>query len=176
MAQLGFVSRHSRFMPSKLCYDSTRGQCVTMLLATLKDLGTTIEKREAIAYISRQHYFQVIDEDREPYPSALYPEPRWQVLIAWARKDCVTRGWMFDHDENDCWQATRAGLYIYSDCAKKFLDGVWDVRRCYVWTDALKRRFLPTYEHSPKDLRRARTLYRDIDRQIFKDLFAGLRP
>ena len=130
-------------------------------------------KRETLGYISEQHYFQVIDEDLEPYPSALYPEPRWQVLIAWARKDCVTRGLMFDHDENDCWQITRDGLYLYSDCVRKFQDGPWDVRHCYVWTGTLKKRFLPTYESSPQDRPRPRTLYRDIDRQILADLLAG---
>jgi hypothetical protein len=140
-----------------------------------KDIGTTTSKHEALRYISEQHYFQVVAEDREPYPSAVYPEPRWHVLIAWARKDCVTRGCMFDHDENDCWQITRGGLYIYSNCARSFQDGTWEVRRCYVWTEALKKRFLPTYEPNSQDRPRPRTLYRDIDRQIFADLFAGFK-
>ena len=146
-----------------------------MLLAALKDIGTLTSKRDTIGYISQQHYFHIVDEDREPYPSAVYPEPRWQVLIAWARKDCVTRGLMFDHDENDYWQITRDGIFIYSNCVRKFQDGTFDVRRCYVWTAALKRRFLPTYEPSASDKTRPRTLYRDIDRQIFRDLFAGFR-
>jgi len=147
---------------------------VAMLLDALEAIGTMTSKRETITYISEHHYFRVVEEDLEPYPSALYPEPRWHVLIAWARKDCVQRGWMFKHDENDCWQITRDGLSILTKSVLKFRDGTWDVRRCYVWTDALKKHFLPTYEPSSKDRQRPRTLYRDIDRQIWKDLFVGL--
>lgn len=146
---------------------------MVMLLAALKDIGTMVSKREAIGYISEQKYFRVVEEDFDPYPSALYPEPRWHVLIAWARKDCVTRGLMFDHDENDCWQITRDGVYANSKCVQRFQDGSWDVRRCYVWTEVLKKRLLPTYEPSAQDRPRPRTLYRDIERQIFADLFAG---
>lgn len=158
-------------MPN-LYYDSTRGQCVVMLLTALKDIGTIVSKRETIGYIGEKRYFQVVDEDREPYPSAIYPEPRWHVLIAWARKDCVRRGLMFDHDEVDCWQITRNGIYMQSDCSQKFHDETWDVTRCYVWAAALKRRFLTSYEPSSKDTPRPRTLYRDIESSIWQDLFA----
>src|SRR3954469_13684018 len=122
-------------MPSQLHYDSTRGQCVVMLLTALKGIGTMATKREAIRYISHEGYFNVLPEDMDPYPSAAYPEPRWHVLIAWARKDCVTHGALFAHDEHDCWQITRDGLYEYFECRKKFQSGDWDVRRCYVWTE-----------------------------------------
>jgi len=83
---VGFGVSVAVAMPSDLRYDSTRGQCVVMLLAALKDIGTMTSKQEAIRYISDQHYFHVVEEDREPYPSAVYPEPRWHVLLAWARR------------------------------------------------------------------------------------------
>ena len=144
-----------------------------MLLDALAEIGTMTTKRETIAYISERHYFHIVAEDLEPYPSALYPEPRWHVLIAWARKDCVQHDWMFRHDQNDCWQITRDGLSVLSKAVQRFRDDTWDVRRCYVWTEALKRHVLPTYEPNSNDRPRPRTLYRDIDRQIRTDLFAG---
>ena len=146
-----------------------------MLLDAVADIGTITSKRETIAYISEHVYFPIIEEDLQPYPSALYPEPRWHVLIAWARKDCVQRGWMFHHDENDCWQITRDGLSILSKSAHRFRDGTWDVRRCYVWTEQLKRHFLPTYEPSSGDVQRPPTLYQDIAHQIWADLLDGVQ-
>ena len=68
-----------------------------MLIAALHELYVsdaiaTVTKREAIQFISDRHWFDVREEDLEPYRSQkqLTGEPRWHTAIAWARKDSVT--------------------------------------------------------------------------------------
>ena len=68
-----------------LYYTSPRGQCAVMLLAALhemflKDAMATATKREAILRIKMNHWFDLHDEDLEPYPSQrlLTGEPRWR--------------------------------------------------------------------------------------------------
>ena len=57
-----------------LYYTSPRGQCAVMLLAALhemflKDAMATATKREAILRIKMNHWFDLHEEDLEPYPS-----------------------------------------------------------------------------------------------------------
>lgn len=73
---------------------SARGQTIIILLSALRDLHGAHTKSETTNYITTEAWFDVKLEDKKPYPSQSTNEPRWQTLIAWARKDCVECGLM----------------------------------------------------------------------------------
>ena len=123
-----------------------------MLLAALHEMRAIRAKQEAIAYIQAQHWFDVQPEDWNPYPSQT--EPRWHTLIAWARKDCVLRDYMFDHDENDHWEITRKGLDRFDVLRAAFATGKRDVRKCFLWSRIFKKWICPAYDPSDKDAKR----------------------
>jgi hypothetical protein len=151
---------------NRLCYDSARGQCLVMLLAALEDLRGVVSKREAIDYIAQQHFFDVQDDDRLPYPSALNREPRWHCLIAWARKDGAIRGWVFD-DERDSWGVTREGRNAFNNALISFHDKKWTPAECYLWTVGFKRRMCSGYAPAADEASRPLGLYRDLALQKF---------
>ncbi len=121
---------------------STRRQINIMLLTTLADLRSA-RKQEAIGYISSHRYFDVKQEDMEPYPKAATREPRWHTLIAWARKDCLVAGFLME-GERDAWAITRDGVKEFGDAQEKFRSGVLDARKCYMWTAAFKHLMQPS--------------------------------
>jgi len=146
---------------SRINYDSTRGQAMALLLAALENIRVSVSKREVIQHISSHKFFDIQDEDRLPYPSASTHDPRWHCLIAWARKDCVQREWVFD-DERDAWGITRAGIDIHQRTLGKFLEGSWKAHRCYLWTPTFKKLMQPSYLPSKNDLARPFNVYRDL--------------
>jgi hypothetical protein len=131
-----------------------RGQCMVMLLAALSELRAIRTKQEVLAYIQHHHWFDIQADDWNPYPSQT--EPKWHTMIAWARKDCVERGWMFDHDELDSWEATRSGLKLFEKYAPQFETAELDVSKCYLWSTVFKRRMCSRHQPSSRDLARPR--------------------
>jgi len=69
------------------------------LLALLAEIRSIRSKQEALAHVQERQYLDIRPEDWQPYPSQ--SEAKWHTLVAWARKDCVIREFMFDHDEKD---------------------------------------------------------------------------
>ena len=87
-----------------------RGQCITLLLAALADLGGSLTKREVIKFIDENRWFAKQTDDWKPYPSQ--SEPRWHTLIAWGRKDSVLRDIVLNNELmgiESPWQ-TRMGI------------------------------------------------------------------
>jgi hypothetical protein len=123
-----------------------------MLLATLHEMRAIRAKQEALAHIQAHHYFDILPEDWDPYPTQT--EPRWHTMIAWARKDSVVRELMFDHDENDHWEITRKGLDQFERFRSRFGSGELTVRRCYLWSPTFKRLMYPDYQPSEQDWKR----------------------
>ena len=146
-----------------------------MLVVTLSELRVTVTKQEAIAHIVAKQWFDVtLPEDMEAYPSALNREPRWNVLIAWSRKDAVLADWMFDHQERDSWGITREGIQIVSDWLLNFRDGVWDAANCFLWTPEFKRRMSPRWQSTDKDEKRPRFIYRDLEQQFRQQIYDSI--
>ncbi len=156
---------------SHIHYDSTRGQTMALLLAVLDDICVSVSKREVIQYIASRKFFDIQDEDRLPYPSAQSNEPRWHCLIAWARKDCVERGWLFD-DERDSWGITRDGRNCHQVNLRKFREGSWKAHLCYLWTPKFKKQIDPSHMPSGKDAVRPWNIYRDVQESNLSRLFA----
>src|SRR5208283_1163448 len=140
-----------------LYYTSPRGQCAVMLLATLHDMYINngignVTKREAIQYIARKHWFDICDEDREPYQSQqqLTGEPRWQTLIAWTRKDGVIRDYV-SYEARDSWGMTRRGRDAFEIFLKDCATGKKSCTPCFLWSVQFKKYMNPNYVLEPND-------------------------
>lgn len=74
-----------------------------MLLAALNETRYILTRREATEFIRSKLWFAIQPEDRLPYPSQMFTsrEPRWETVIAWARKDCVERDLMAGERRNE---------------------------------------------------------------------------
>jgi hypothetical protein len=83
-------------------------------------------------------------------------------MIAWARKDCVLRVFMFDHDEINQWEVTRKGLERFDEFQTRFASGQLDVRKYYLWTPAFKKYMYPAYEPSDKDMKRLKDYLNEL--------------
>lgn len=156
-----------------LYYTSPRGQCAIMLIAALHDMyvGDGIgaaSKRQTIQYIAVKHWFDVRDEDLEPYPSQrqITGEPRWHTLIAWARKDGVIRDYV-SYERHDAWGMTRRGRDAFERFHGFCHDGRVSVSPCFLWTAHLKKHMNPSYAPGPADKRRPAFFYRDAVPDIF---------
>jgi hypothetical protein len=144
-----------------------RGQCITLLLAALNEIGGSATKRETVQFISDQEWFDRQPEDWKPYPSQKTSrEPRWQTLIAWARKDSVLREFLID-GEWDSWALSREGRRLWASMRIKFESGEWPVARGYLWSPKFKRRLCFTYQPSTTDPERPPFFYRDIGLERF---------
>jgi len=144
----------SKLPPIKIL--SERGQCMFVLLTVLAEMHSIRSKQEALAYVQQHHLLDIQPEDWQPYPSQ--SEPKWHTIIAWARKECVMRDFMFDHDEKDSWEITRSGIEVVEKFRSRFSDGTLDVRRCYLWSIAFKKQICPTYVPSDQDAKRPKPL------------------
>ena len=148
---------------SKIYYFQPRGQCAVLLLRALLDLGNSGSKRDVLRHISENHWFTIQDEDREPYPSNKLTggEPRWQTLIAWARKDFVLRDLVGD-EARDLWSLTRNGRTVIDRIPENFRKGEFDVRLCFLWSPIFKSLMDPGYKQTDQDARRPYHFYRDL--------------
>lgn len=156
-----------------LDYRTSRGQCIVLLLRTLRDIGPAT-KFEAVKWIERQHWFSVEPADREPYPSQRYlsNEPRWHTLIAWARKDSVLHGLISD-EERDLWGLTRKGCEVINRLQEQFCSATSSVDPCYLWSREFKVLMCPSYVPGPNPAQRPLTLYRDVGQGCWKALLAA---
>lgn len=68
-----------------------------------------------------------------------------------ARKDAVENEWMFDHDENDCWELTRSGHAALERLIERYKSGIAEIHRCFLWRTEFKRVIDPTYVKSVRD-------------------------
>jgi hypothetical protein len=149
----------------KMNYDSLRGQCVLLLLAALAELGRKGTKREVLEHIARRRYFEVGAEDRLPFPTALQPEPRWELLMGLAWTTCLDGGCIVE-SEGDLWQLTDEGTEFYRQSASQFQDGTFDAHRCFLWTARFKKRVVPGYSRRPDERPRPLGLYHDLQRHL----------
>ena len=149
-----------------------RGQCITLLLAALERIGESATKRETVQLINDQGWFDRQREDWRPYPSQKTSrEPRWQTLIAWARKDSVLRDFMID-GEWDSWALSREGHRLWESARSEFESGRWPVPRGYLWSQKFKRNLCSTYQPSTIDANRPSSFYKDIGLERFIALFS----
>lgn len=125
-----------------------RGQCMALLMQCLDEMGGSNTKQEVLAYVSSKGYYEITRHDLPPYSGK--NESKYQTLIAWARKDCVIKGWINNH-EHDAWSLTRTGRELITKLRLLGTKKEYDVRRCYLWTEKLKRVIDPSYEPSNAD-------------------------
>lgn len=163
-----------------LYYTSPRGQCAVMLLAALFEMYTRdaigqASKSQVIRFISDRRWFDIHDEDREPYQSQsqLSGEPRWHTLIAWARKDGVIREYV-SYEARDAWGMTRSGRDLFERFRKRSISGEKPVAPCFLWSAKFKTYMDPNYEPGPSDKRRPSYFYRDSIPDI-RDLLGLVR-
>jgi hypothetical protein len=146
-----------------------------MLLSALRELGSPASKRDTIAYIQQEHWFHILPEDWEPYPSQAQgsKEARWHSLIAWARKDSVIRDLISDH-ERDSWGLTRAGRDAIDRVRARFVSGELSAYGCFLWSPVFKAYIQPGYVSRPDEATRPFDLYRDLKIQRLRERYAGL--
>lgn len=145
-----------------------------MLLAALhemyiKDGVGNVTKREAIRFISNKHWFDIQEEDLDPYQSQnqLSAEPRWYTLIAWARKDGVIRDYV-SYEARDTWGMTRLGRDLFEQFHKRCATGEKPVTPCFLWSIGFKKHMNPSYEPGPTDKKRPKYFYRDSMPHLFE--------
>jgi len=146
---------------TKFKYDSFRGQCVMLLLGALHELGGRSRRREVLGYIAERNYFEMAPEDRLPFPTAIQPEARWELLMGDVVPACVQGGGILETEEGS-WELTAEGADLYSQTVDRFRDGTFDAHRCFLWTAHFKRRLVPDYERWPEDRQRPADLYHDV--------------
>ena len=134
-----------------ISYYSRRGQELILVLHALWELRGGNRKSETITYINQSHYFALHRSDIPSYDGT--NEPRWNTLLAWARKDGVLKGGIAN-DERDYWEITRKGREILDKAKERFSSKVRDVRLCYLWTPTFKKLMDPDYIPSDKDKKR----------------------
>lgn len=123
-----------------------------LVMFALKELGGSNTKQEVIDFVARQKYYNIITKyDLPPYENK--KEPKYHTLLAWARKDSVMRDLILNN-ERDAWALSRIGRSVVEKFIQKFADGMWDVRRCYLWTPRFKQVLFPAYEPSIRDAKR----------------------
>lgn len=147
---------------------SARGQIALMLLRCLKELPGSRPKSEVIEVIRSKRWFQITSEDRLPYPSVKSREPRWETLIAWARKDCVESNLMLKDGIRDSWQISKEGENMVTEAKAAFASQQLDVRECFFWSSSLKGIMDPSYVESAQDTPRPPRLYNDLLPPWFK--------
>lgn len=140
-----------------------RGQCISLLLAALNELGGSNPKSDVIRFIAEQRWFELQPEDKKPYPSQIdnSREPRWHTLIAWARKDSSLHDLVNDHEHNS-WSLTRYGREKWEAKRKDFESGKLKATKCYLWTAKFKSYMCPSYKPGPDDEQRPIYFYQDI--------------
>ncbi len=163
--------------PSSLRIYSPRGQVILLLLYVLSQERYAEPKMMIVQRIRFWGLFDFAEEDRKPYPSKVEvgsDEERWVTLVAFARQDCVDRGWMKDIKPNK-WQVTDAGRAVVEAFKKKCAEGKLDVQRGFLWTPKLKRVFSPEYQQSDKDeIRPKYSIYDDVKAAIHEEEFSVL--
>lgn len=138
-----------------------RGQCITLLVAALKEAGVSLSRREAVEFIGDHRWFALQSEDWKPYPSQKsLGEARWKTLIAWARKDAALRNFVNDFEHNS-WSLSRNGHRLWEGIINKLNQGELDVTLGYLWSPVFKQKMRPEYTPSEKDAQRPYSLYRD---------------
>lgn len=144
----------------------TRPQIIVLILEALERLGISGSKQEVIRRIAAEGWFaHVYPEDNLPYPSQ--DEPRWETLIAWARKDAfdgVNAG-LLDGTERDCWTLTRSGREALKKIKQSFQEGNHRADTCYMWSQTFKRLIDPHYRPG-HDYPRVGSIYEDMEEHV----------
>ena len=154
--------------------ENPRAQCIVMLFAALHEMQGCHSKQETIAFIREHHWFDIRDEDKDPYPSATTNEPRWHTLIAWGRKDAVLAELMFKHGQ-DQWELTRRGIEEFRSVRAQYQSGALQARRCYLWSLTFKQWMVPSFVPSDGDWPRPNDTYQDIQRLQHRNIRTRVR-
>ena len=124
-------------------------QRLACLLFVLEEMPCRpAKKQEVIEYIRERRYLNIRPEDLESYVTQT--EPRWNTDIAFRRKDGVEWGLLFNRERN-AWDLTRDGIEVLGKVKNACLKKEYDVRKCHLWTERLKKAFDPSYEPSVAD-------------------------
>ena len=125
-----------------ISYKSERGQEIVIVLQALDELGGIRTKEETLDYIFWNKWIEVFSGEMEPYEDSR--EPRIRTLLAWAKKDAMTRGYI-NHNGRDEWEITRAGREAIEEYRRRAREKIWDVRKCYRWSPVFKKLMDPEY-------------------------------
>lgn len=127
-----------------------------MLLHVLSELKNDQKKTYVTGCIRMWGLFALAPEDEKPYPSVSAiggDEPRWNTLVAFARQDCMDRGWMAEKARNQ-WRISDLGRQVISKSRERATGGLLDVRHGYLWTPKFKKIMCPTYQPGESDAKR----------------------
>ena len=136
---------------------SREGQEVIMVVYALSQLRRICTKQEVLRFIREQRLYAIQPEDTQSYESK--NEWKSDTLLCWGRKHAVmdSLGWMFHHDEKDCWDITRDGLSELEDIFKRFRAKRLAIQKCFMWSPEFKVIVDPSYVASARDTPRLKT-------------------
>jgi hypothetical protein len=139
----------------------TSWQCLIMLMVAL-DEGGGGSKQIVLSYIKNNHWFDLQQEDFQSYLSQDGgQEPRWETLIAFARKHLAIRGWLCVPTEHNHWQLNTVGKSLSRKVKASFANHVFYAEYCYLFSPTFKAHLNPRWQPSSNDTRRPRNMYRD---------------
>lgn len=133
-----------------------RTQEILMLTMALQAMGGGGSKRETLRFIERRGWYVTCRSDFEQTENG--NEFRFENSLAWARKDGVGYGLLSDK-HRDYWRLLEKGSELVIVAKEKFQSGAWDVARCYLWSEELRRLYCPHYEPSERDWHRSEEGY-----------------
>lgn len=128
-----------------------RTQEILMLTMALQQLGGGGSKRETLRFIERRGWYVTCRSDFEQCGSA--GDFKFENSLAWARKDAVAHGIVSDK-HRDFWRLLERGSKLLVVATEKFASEAWDVSKCYLWSEELKRLYCPAFEPSERDWHR----------------------
>lgn len=153
-------------MPGRIHYPlSFQGQCITLVLAALKEMGGVRTKQEAIAYLDRQRWFNLLPSDLVIYPSHrnTNKEPRWHTQIAFGRQWAVEKDLLTHYEGIDQWEIAPDSARRLESVHDRFRRNAYDVRRGYLWSPEFKLWLCPDYQPSEEDAKRPAD---DVERYV----------
>jgi hypothetical protein len=124
------------------------GQHLICLLYVLREIGGMNRRRDVCDYIRAERLLALNQGDTIPYPTQ--SEPAWMTDIAWARKTGVLFG-IINDDEPNAWEINRQGTNALRGIFEGATSGEFDVKQCFLWSEKLRRTFVPSYLPSPAD-------------------------
>ena len=125
-----------------------RSQCMFLVMQCLSELTGSNTKQEVLSHIRQMGYYQITKHDLPSYPGQ--SESRYHTLLAWARKDCVVSDLILNN-ERDAWALSLKGREVIKKFRELCQSQVFDVRRCYLWTENFKKTMDSQYQPSSLD-------------------------
>jgi hypothetical protein len=130
-------------------YETETAQRLIVLLHALYEMGGIHARQETCTYIETHDYLTLRAEDLKPFETQ--SEPSWRTRIAYMRKTGIDDGLLVSTNVPDAWEISRKGVEYLEGVRSRIVAGIFEVRRCYLWTPAFRKRMDPAYVPSTRD-------------------------